>query len=258
MDSEEALPAGWKKAWSRSRQKPYYSNAALNVSLWSIEEVQRLEASKPAPAVTSTSTKNASAASAATDLANQSANSTATEASSTLSTGVMKITKVPAEALKDLGAFEDFVQTTIKDFMGDEAKTDLEFPPCGEDKRYVINEAADDFELIPETGKKDMGTHIGTFITLYKPGYSTREKREAKAKADIEAKNASGKSTSLEASSVNAQNQSQQQQRTKRSRLDEPPVDSENLGGSAKITKLGTTSRDRRTIEEIQRDLSTK
>ncbi|GBG30382.1 Hypothetical Protein FCC1311_066012 [Hondaea fermentalgiana] len=224
-DGDAVLPAGWKEAWSRSKGKKYYSNARRNLSLWSLGEVLRYEATAQAEQQQQQQQQKDQAPSAS-----------GAEAAPGAAENVLRVAAFPADTAKDLDALEAFVQETCKAFMANEKHTDLVFPPCAEDKRYIINEAADDFGLVPESSKKDMGAYIGTFITLFKPGHSTREKRDAKVMADAEAR----VGQDGDATSANPR---------KRVRVDEPPA----AAPQDAVTKLGTVARDRRTIEEIQK-----
>jgi len=208
-EHKEEVPEGWERAFSRSKQLPYFVNKRLGVSVWSVAEAAQVDA----------------------------------KACSGESLHSQKASRVVARfdpVALSLEAFETKVRALVRAFVADEAQTSLELPPCSKEKTFVATELADDHELSIEADFKDVGTHIGKFLTLYRAGHAPSEIRLKEAEAakrerppaieQLSAKRRKKSDTEVVVASANG-----------------------SIAGLA-VTQVGKNKRDRRSIEQIVKD----
>mmetsp|Transcript_15887 Transcript_15887/g.25941 ORF Transcript_15887/g.25941 Transcript_15887/m.25941 type:complete len:196 (-) Transcript_15887:772-1359(-) len=135
--------------------------------------------------------------------------------------------------LRDLDGFREYVVKKVAKFLATEGKTELQFERCSKERRYLIYEAADDEDLKTETVHQE---GRDAYVVMYKPGFHPKE---------------------LDQKKLEELRKSQPEEVVQRP-VKRQKKEDEAIPLTGEVKQLGGVKRDRRTIEEIQKDLKQK
>mmetsp|Transcript_8805 Transcript_8805/g.15496 ORF Transcript_8805/g.15496 Transcript_8805/m.15496 type:complete len:316 (+) Transcript_8805:24-971(+) len=255
-EASASLPPGWAMAYSNSQQKNYFFHARDRLSLWSLPEVlecERVRAAKRQRGPSSSEASNVSSGPSIAQSQDRSKPQPQPQPHAQVQTQIHpsggaaarpgrggKISMKPKskrQIQQELDDYEALARKEVSAFLANKELTQFRMGPCTKDQRYLLNEVADDENLRTQTEFEEMTKH--TYMILYRQGHHPDEILEAKRKAALMTEDGSSSAV-------------REHPKRKRVNVNEPvPISKDGL------VKVGVKS-DRRTIEEIQRDMQSR